>query len=172
MKTFIRKTHRQLLCSAAYLYQLICKPLFYFCFLSATAPAILLAILLGWKAAFFPASMPQLLWILFLPLWLLFSCVMPALCASAVLAMPPGISGRCASQLTPIFTLQILLAFAWALFLLYRFPPLFCMLSAAVCAIAALLCVRYCARLGAFAACSMLCVGLWNVLLVFLCARF
>lgn len=172
MKAFIRRSWRKFVCSASQMYALICRPLFYFCFAVSLAPGVLLGALLGWKAIFFPAAMPQIIWGLFLPLWFLFSCTLPALCACTTLALPAKYSGRALMRLAPVYTMQLLFAYAWALFLLYRFPLLFCVLSAASAAVSALLCVRYSAVFGIGCGMFMLFSGIWDVFLVFFSAGF
>ncbi|MBE6657772.1 MAG: hypothetical protein E7604_04920 [Ruminococcaceae bacterium] len=172
MKTIVRRCTRVLLCSLGDLYAILSKPLFFFCFLIAVSPGLMLAFLLGWKALFFPASMPALLWGLFLPAWLICSCGIPALCSAAVLAMPPRFFGHGPCIFVPVCTMQLLLAFLWALMLLYRFPPLCCVLSALLCAISSLLCIGFASRLAAGLGLFMFLGGGWNVLLVFLSTGF
>ena len=172
MIRFLRRCRRKFFCSAAQLYSLLCRPLFFFCFLLSFTPGVLLTCLLAWKAMFFPAAMPHLLWLLFLPAWLFFSCSIPSLCASAALAMKAPYSFRCLTVLVPICTMQLLLSFSWSLFLLYHLPPLFCVLSAAICSISGLLCFRYASKLCPPVGSLMLLFGLWNVCLLFLSADF
>ena len=172
MKQLFLRPYRKLISSSAQLLSILCRPLFFFCFIISLTPGVLLAFLLGWKVMFFPAAMPHLPWICFLPVWLLFSCAIPALCASAVLAMPAHLSGRCLTVLVPVCTMQLLLAFSWSLFLLYHLPPLFCMLSSLLCTVSGFFAFRYAARLGTPVGALMLIFGLWNVFLIFLCAGF
>ena len=167
-----RRLHRHLFCTFHPLFSALSRPLFFFCFLLAVSPGILLASLLGWKALFFPAAVPHLLWGIFLPLWLMLSCGIPALCASAVLSARRELCIRQMSVTVPICTMQMLLAFLFALWILYRMPPFFCMLTSAVCAVSALLSVRFAAKWQRGLGVLMLIGGIWNTLLVFLCADF
>ena len=168
MKQLFRRCSRKFIASTAQLCSLLCRPLFFFCFLLSLTPGILLASLLGWKAMFFPAAMPHLPWILFLPVWLILSCGIPSLSASVVLAMPSYLTGRCLTVLVPVCTMHLLLAFSWSLFLLYHLPPLFCMLAALVSAVSGLLAYRHASRLGAPIGGLMLIFSLWNSCLVLL----
>ncbi len=170
MKTPFRRSGLRLLCSFAQLYAVLKKPLFFFCFLLPCAPSVLLASLVGWKAMFFPAAMPAFCWWILLPLWFVFSCAAPALCAAAVLSMPGEHCGRCLSVFVPVCTMQLLLAFLWALLLLYRAPALLCLLTAAAAAIAALLCTGYAMRLCLGLGILWIVSGIWNTFLVFLSA--
>ncbi len=158
--------------SASSLCSVLSIPLFWFCLLTAVAPGMLLGCLLGWKALFFPAAMPGFVRMLFLPLWLLLSCAAPAVCASAVLSARRGICIGQTTTVTAICTMQLLLSFFWALCLLYCMPVFFCVLSCAVCAVSALLLVRYLWRWYPILGMLMLISGIWNALLVFLCADF
>jgi len=67
---FCRRMHRYLFCSFHPLFSALSRPLFFFCFLLAVSPGILLASLLGWKALFYPAAMPHFCRGIFLLLWL------------------------------------------------------------------------------------------------------
>ena len=169
---FCRRISRSFRIAQIQLFCGLSKPLFLFCFLTALLPGLLLASLLGWKALLFPAAVPHLWWRLFLPLWVLFSCALPSFCAAVILSSRRDICMRGLFILVPICTLHLLLSFLWALMLLYRMPPFFCMISAAVCAVSALLSVyrtgRQCPPLGFL----LLIGGIWNALLVFLCADF
>ncbi len=163
---------RAVIGSVSGLCSVLSVPLFIFCLLTAVSPGLLLGCMLGWKAFFFPAAMPALIWMFFLPLWLLGSCAVPAVCASAILAARRTFCLRQMTTALPICTMQLLLSYFWALCLLYRMPPFFCMLSCAVCAVSALLLVRYLWRWFPILGTLMLIGGIWNVLVVFLCADF
>ena len=172
MKFLLRRAYRSQLCSLGQLIGSVSIPLFVFCMVLAILPGVLLSALLVWKALFFPTVMPRLLWGIFLPLWLLLSCMIPAFCAASSLAVhSPACSSRMCIWI-PISVMHLLLAFLWALFLLYGLPSLFCMLSAGICAISALVCVRAAAKQHLCIGTAMLIFGIWNVFLVFLCADF
>lgn len=172
MKTILAHTARKMRCSAGQLYMMLSKPLFFFCMLIAVLPGILLALLLGWKLLFFPASMPDALRGLFLPVWLTLSCGIPALCAAAILALPGLCGKRYLTVHAPIFTMQLLLGYLWALMVLYRFPPLFCMLSALLCGVSSLLSVKRISGLNSLLGCLTFLFGIWNIFLLFLSAGF
>lgn len=167
-----RRMNRFLFGSFHQLFSGLSLPLFLFCFLLSVSPGILLASLLCWKALFFPAAVPHLCRGIFLPVWLLCSCGIPAFCASAALSARKEYSMRRLSATVPIGTMQLLLAFLFALWILYRMPPFFCMLSAAVSAVSALLSACFTAKWQSGITILMLIGGIWNTLLVFLCADF
>ena len=169
---FCRRIRRTLICSFTQLSSELSKPLLLFCFLTGCLPGLLLAVLLGWKAMFFPTAVPQIWWGLFLPLWFLFSCMLPSFCASALLSSRCGVTKRGLFPLVPVCTMQLLFAYLWALMLLYRMPPLFCMAAALVCAVSALLSVCTAVRWYPALGFLLLICGVWNALLVFLCADF
>ena len=172
MKFLLRRAYRSLLCSISLLTGSLSMPLFLLCMVLAILPGILLSALLGWKALFFPTVMPHLPWAFFLPMWILFSCMLPAFCAASTLADRCTVSRHWMCTLVPISVMQLLLSFLWALFLLYGMPSLLCMLSAGICAISALIFVRPAAKQYLCIGAILLIDGIWNVFLVFLCADF
>lgn len=147
-------------------------PLFVFCVLISVSPGLLLGCMLGWKAFFFPASMPSIIWGLFLPLWVLLSCIPSALCASAMLSVKRCFCVRQTAVAVPVCTMQLLLSYFWALCLLYRMPMFLCVLCSVICAVSALLLVRFLWKWYPILGVFMLIGGIWNTLLVFLCADF
>lgn len=172
MKFLRRTVSRCIIASASALTASLSVPRFLFCMLTAMSPGILLACLLGWKAFFFPASMPGVVWILILPLWLALSCGIPSVCAAAVLSARRCISAGFLAVQTPLCTMQLLLSYLWALCLLYRMPTPLCVFCCCVCAVSALLNVRALWRWYPILGALMLIGGIWNTLLVFLCADF
>ncbi len=171
MKFHRRAFSRCIAASAGALSASLSAPLFLLCVSAAISPGILLACLLGWKAFFFPASMPGVVWILFLPMWLILSCGIPSVIAAALLSARCICTGWLA-VLIPVCTAQLLLSYLWALCLLYRMPMPLCVFSCAVCAVSALLNVRALWRWYPILGTLMLIDGVWNTLLVFLCADF
>ena len=171
------KLHRFHVCRAAVtsfctLLSALSLPLFLLCVSVSVSPGLLLGCMLGWKAIFFPASVPSLAWGLFLPLWTVLSCAVPALCASAMLSVRHGFCVRQTAFAVPVCTMQLLLACLWALCLLYRMPMPLCVLSCVICAVSALLLVRLLWKWYPMLGILMLIGGIWNVFLVFLCADF
>lgn len=129
-----RRRFRRLCHTVAAMTDGVSKPCFFCCLLPASASGFLPALLLLWRAVWFPAAVPDLWWWLFLPLWLLFSCILPALTASAVLSSRRAVHD---CMLGFLCTVQLLLAHSWALCVLYGFPALLLsvisLTAAAVC---------------------------------------
>ncbi|MGM9626311.1 MAG: hypothetical protein ACI3XM_11470 [Eubacteriales bacterium] len=142
------------------------------CFAAALLPAFLLSALIAWKAVFFPAALPKVIWGLFLPLWILFSAVPPALTAAVLLSFPAG-QIRCVMRiLLPACTLLVLLSDLYVLLLLYHITYFLCVLCAAVMAAVSLLCVFHAWRLSMITGLLMLFSCFWNCMLFFISVGF
>lgn len=142
------------------------------CFAAALLPSFLLSALIAWKAVFFPAALPKLIWGMFLPLWILFSSVPPALTAAVLLSFPAG-QVRCVMRiLLPACTLLVLFSDLYVLLLLYHITYFLCVLCAAVMAAVSLLCVFHAWRLSMITGLFMLLSCFWNCMLFFISIGF
>ena len=128
MKSRFRRNAHSIRCMLQMPYHDVSIPLFVLCMIPACTGGILLAVLTAWKAVFFPAAVPNLLWWIFLPVWLTVSCFIPAGIASCILSSRNHTLRSLHAHLCTACTAELLLAHLWTLTVLYRFPPLFCMI--------------------------------------------
>ena len=161
-RPFSRRCERYLRCTAASLQPFCCRPLFRVCLTFSLVPGILLAGLLLWKSVFFPASVPLSFPAGILTLWVLLSWTAPAVCAAALLTVPP-VRGN--FLLFPSAAALMLLAGLWCLLLLYHLPFCLCTLCAVLAAVLALLSVPAAMRLSSATGILLLLCGIWNICL-------
>lgn len=142
------------------------------CFITALLPTVLLSALLLWKAFFFPAALPKLLWGIFLPIWVLFSSVPPAFVCAVLLSFPAG-QVRCVFRiLLPACTLLLLLSCMFSLFLLYHTAYFLCVFCAALLTFVSLFCIPYAYRLSQITGGIMLISTVWNFTVFFIALHF
>ena len=165
MKPPCRRNTNRIRCMLTAMFEDISLPLFMLCLIPACSTGFLLALLLAWKAAFFPAAVPHLLWWLFLPLWLSLSCFLPSVIASCILSSRNHHQLYRHAHLCTACTAELLLAHLWTLTVLYRFPPVICMAVSAgisiVCLFSLPASFRFCDGAGVL---TGLC-AIWNLYL-------
>ena len=172
IRSTLRRRTKRLLCAMHEMTARMSRPLFVLCMLVSVSPSVLLSLLLFWKSIFFSGAMPALPWVLFLPLWLFFSCVIPSFCASILLALPCVLTGRISFRIIPICTGLLLLSFLWALLLFYHMPYPLCALTAALSAVLALSSVPVLYSTFEILSDLLLLCGVWNAALVGVCIVF